>query len=224
MGHVIDIHDYEGVHPAGPNKTRASILGEFGGLGLNFPQHTYQHGKNASSYLMFETAQELNSKYLAYLEEVKRKMLDPKTSLSAIIYTELTDVEHEVAFALVSVQTINCRARNCCFHIEILICPECPETELYSCSQTTRHTINISHSPYYPYLLIPAKSPLGSTFPVFGRLRSPTMPRQIRTAVCTEPSTWIEEVCNSDSLRTGQWLAYLRQVIWSDHQHTAEHS
>lgn len=96
VGHVIDIHDYAGVHPAVPNGTRASVLGEFGGLGLNLQQHTYQHGKNASSYLMFNTTEELNSKYLEYLEEVKRKMLDPRTSLSAIIYTELTDVEHEV--------------------------------------------------------------------------------------------------------------------------------
>lgn len=96
VGHVIDIHDYKGVHPARPNGTRASVLGEYGGLGLNFPQHTYQRGRNASSYLMFSTANELNAQYLKYLEDAKRMMLDPRISLSAIIYTELSDVEHEV--------------------------------------------------------------------------------------------------------------------------------
>ena len=72
------------------------MLGEFGGLGLNLPLHAYQNGLNASSYIMFETSEELNAKYLEYLAEAKRLMQDPEISLSAIIYTELTDVEHEV--------------------------------------------------------------------------------------------------------------------------------
>lgn len=100
VGHVIDIHDYKGVHPARPNGTRASVLGEYGGLGLCYPEHTYQQGRNASSYLMFSSARQLNAKYLSYLQDAKRMLLDPRISLSAIIYTELSDVEHEVRLRL----------------------------------------------------------------------------------------------------------------------------
>lgn len=101
VGNVIDIHDYEGLKASKPVGMRASVLGEFGGLGLNLPAHTYMKGVNASSYLMFETAEELNAKYLEYLVEAKRLMLDVDVSLSAIIYTELTDVEHEVRLLMV---------------------------------------------------------------------------------------------------------------------------
>ena len=54
VGHLIDLHDYQGIHPPKPNGTRASVLGEFGGLGLNIPAHTYMRGKDASSYMMFD--------------------------------------------------------------------------------------------------------------------------------------------------------------------------
>ena len=96
MGHVIDIHDYKGVHPASPNGTRASVLGEYGGLGLLYPQHSYNQGRNASSYIMHKSAHELNNQYLKFLEDAKQMMLNPRYSLSAIIYTELSDVEFEV--------------------------------------------------------------------------------------------------------------------------------
>ncbi len=72
------------------------MLGEFGGLGLTIPKHSFMGGSKASSYIMFNTSQDLNSAYLKYLRDAERKMLDHTYSLSAIIYTELTDVEHEV--------------------------------------------------------------------------------------------------------------------------------
>lgn len=93
---MIDIHDYKGVHPASPNGTRASVLGEYGGLGLLYPQHSYNQGRNASSYIMHKSAHELNNQYLKFLEDAKQMMLNPRYSLSAIIYTELSDVEFEV--------------------------------------------------------------------------------------------------------------------------------
>ena len=63
------------------------------------PEHTYMRGTNASSYIMYQNPQELNAKYLEYLAEAKYLMLKTDISLSAIIYTELTDVEHEVSHA-----------------------------------------------------------------------------------------------------------------------------
>jgi hypothetical protein len=74
----------------------AQVLGEYGGLGLTIPKHTFMHGSNASSYIMYNTSRDLNSVYLKYLKDAEKMMLDPAFSLSAIIYTELTDVEHEV--------------------------------------------------------------------------------------------------------------------------------
>ena len=53
-------------------------------------------GSKASSYIMFNTSQDLNSAYLKYLQDAGAMMLNPAFGLSAIIYTELTDVENEV--------------------------------------------------------------------------------------------------------------------------------
>ena len=39
VGHVIDIHNYEDANAVGPNGTRASVLGEFGGLGMVVDGH-----------------------------------------------------------------------------------------------------------------------------------------------------------------------------------------
>lgn len=100
VGHIIDIHDYKGINPAKPTDGRASVLGEFGGLGLNIRPHTYQRGNNASSYIMYDTVHDMQSKYLEYLHRAKELMLDPEFSLSGIIYTELSDVEHEVLLSL----------------------------------------------------------------------------------------------------------------------------
>jgi hypothetical protein len=75
---------------------RVQVLGEYGGLGLTIPRHSFMHGSKASSYIMFNTSQDLNSVYLKYLKDAEKMVLDPVYSLSAIIYTELTDVEHEV--------------------------------------------------------------------------------------------------------------------------------
>ena len=77
----------------------AQVLGEFGGLGMCIPEHTYMRGEKASSYIMYQNPQELNAKYLEYLAEAKYLMMKTDISLSAIIYTELTDVEHEVSHA-----------------------------------------------------------------------------------------------------------------------------
>lgn len=92
VGDVIDVHVYPGPGMARPEKNRASVLGEFGGLGLPMTGHTWQEEKNWG-YRSFKTRDELNA---AYLEVVGRVRPLIARGLSAAVYTQTTDVEVEV--------------------------------------------------------------------------------------------------------------------------------
>ena len=90
-GHVLDIHHYpEPVSPA-PEKERAIVLGEFGGLGLPVPEHTWEQ-KNWGYEKMGDSAA-LMQKYTDFYALV-RDMVTAK-GLSASVYTQTTDVETE---------------------------------------------------------------------------------------------------------------------------------
>ncbi|MEZ4999013.1 MAG: glycoside hydrolase family 2 TIM barrel-domain containing protein [Bacteroidales bacterium] len=90
-GHVLDIHHYpEPVSPA-PEKERAIVLGEFGGLGLPVPEHTWEQ-KNWGYEKMGDSAA-LMQKYTDFYAQV-RDMVTAK-GLSASVYTQTTDVETE---------------------------------------------------------------------------------------------------------------------------------
>ncbi len=93
VGDVIDIHSYPG--PAAPRleANRAGVLGEFGGLGLPLPGHTWQAERNWG-YRSYTTQDELTDAYIALI-----KKLHPLTGapgLAAAVYTQTTDVEIEV--------------------------------------------------------------------------------------------------------------------------------
>jgi len=90
-GHVLDIHHYpEPVAPA-PEKERAIVLGEFGGLGLPVQGHTWEQ-KNWGYEKMGDTTA-LLQKYSDFYARV-REMVATK-GLSASVYTQTTDVETE---------------------------------------------------------------------------------------------------------------------------------
>jgi hypothetical protein len=92
VGDVIDVHSYPG--PAAPanQPDRASVLGEFGGLGLPVRGHTWQDEKNWG-YRSFATAEELTEAYLGLIEKLKPLIAG---GVSAAVYTQTTDVEVEV--------------------------------------------------------------------------------------------------------------------------------
>ena len=69
------------------------MLGEFGGLGLPLPGHTWQAEKNWG-YRSFTTREELTDAYLALIR--KLHPLTGDQGLSAAVYTQTTDVEVEV--------------------------------------------------------------------------------------------------------------------------------
>jgi beta-galactosidase/beta-glucuronidase len=92
VGDVHDVHAYPG--PAAPENEadRAAVLGEFGGLGLPVPGHTWQEEKNWG-YRSFKTAAELTESYLDLLR-LLRLLID--RGLAAAVYTQTSDVEIEV--------------------------------------------------------------------------------------------------------------------------------
>jgi hypothetical protein len=93
VGDVNDMHKYPGPAAPEPEKDRAIVLGEFGGLGLPIAGHTWQSEKNWG-YRSFTNAAALTDAYV----DLTRKLfpLIAEKGLSAAVYTQTTDVEVEV--------------------------------------------------------------------------------------------------------------------------------
>jgi beta-galactosidase/beta-glucuronidase len=92
-GDFDDRHIYVGPgEPPRPSATRAAALGEYGGVGELVPGHMWPgtHG----SYAMEPDEQALTTRY-AKLQAALLPLVE-KRGLSAAVYTQLTDVEHEV--------------------------------------------------------------------------------------------------------------------------------
>ncbi len=94
VGSVLDVHDYSaslaGHCPKGDGK-RATVIGEFGGLGLPIPGHLWR--ESGWGYRSFKDPITLTDAYVALLDEVRELRYD---GLCAAIYTQTTDVEIEI--------------------------------------------------------------------------------------------------------------------------------
>ena len=93
VGDVSDIHSYPGPGSPGPETRRAVVLGEFGGLGLPLPPHTWTIARNWG-YQNLKSTQDLGLRYAELLEGVHQLAVD--SGLCAAVYTQTTDVETEV--------------------------------------------------------------------------------------------------------------------------------
>ena len=91
VGDIIDTHSYPGPESPQPEAGRASVLGEFGGLGLGVPGHTWSG--QSWGYQPMPDVETLNSHYRQLLEGVH--LMNYSFGLSAAIYTQTTDVETE---------------------------------------------------------------------------------------------------------------------------------
>jgi hypothetical protein len=92
-GDYVDTHIYVGPYGASvPDAHRAASLGEFGGVGLFVRGHMWPVENNAYDYEPTKTA--LTNRYVFLLDEVEQLM--KYKGLSVAIYTQTTDVEHEV--------------------------------------------------------------------------------------------------------------------------------
>jgi hypothetical protein len=91
-GDIIDVHSYPGPGaPKGDGK-RAGVLGEFGGLGLAVPGHTWE--EKGWGYRKMTDREELTRRYVELLRKVYALKLT--RGLCAAVYTQTSDVETEV--------------------------------------------------------------------------------------------------------------------------------
>lgn len=92
-GDFVDTHIYIGPKNASiPDDKRAASLGEFGGLGLFVRNHMWPVENNAYGYEPTKPA--LTDHYIMLLDQVEQLM--KYKGLSVAVYTQTTDVEHEV--------------------------------------------------------------------------------------------------------------------------------
>ena len=91
-GDMKDLHVYPGPGMYPPAAGRASVLGEFGGLGLPVEGHLWWDKRNWG-YRTFESLKQLQAGYEDLIE--KLRPLVPR-GLCAAVYTQTTDVEGEV--------------------------------------------------------------------------------------------------------------------------------
>ncbi len=91
-GDVSDMHKYPGPGMRGPEKDRACVLGEFGGLGMPVHGHTWQQEKNWG-YVSYTDREKLTDAYIKLLTTMQ-PLID--RGLTAAVYTQTTDVEVEV--------------------------------------------------------------------------------------------------------------------------------
>ena len=93
IGDVYDAHMYPGPGMERVPAERATLLGEFGGLGWPVDGHLWWTDKRNWGYRTYFSREELNAKY----DEVLSNLVGPRAlGLAAAIYTQTTDVEGEV--------------------------------------------------------------------------------------------------------------------------------
>ena len=91
-GDMKDMHQYPGpgMFPVVPD--RASVLGEFGGLGIPIEGHLWWNKRNWG-YRTFEDRAKLQAAYEDLIAKLKPLV---EQGLAAAVYTQTTDVEGEV--------------------------------------------------------------------------------------------------------------------------------
>ncbi|MBW8242678.1 chitobiase/beta-hexosaminidase C-terminal domain-containing protein [Muricauda oceani] len=92
VGDIIDMHSYPGPDIYPVEEERATVLGEFGGLGLALPGHLWQE-ENWGYREMTDTLEFKNS-YTELWDKVWQMKHDK--AASAVVYTQVSDVEGEV--------------------------------------------------------------------------------------------------------------------------------
>jgi len=91
-GDILSLHNYP--HPALYMRDfdRATVLGEYGGIGLAMEGHLWQPNRNWG-YVQFKNSKEVTDEYVKYAEELKKFI---KMGFTGAVYTQTTDVEIEV--------------------------------------------------------------------------------------------------------------------------------
>lgn len=91
-GDMLDLHNYPAPELYLYDAQRATVLGEYGGIGWVIPGHIWEPDRNWG-YIQFNSSKEVTDEYVKYAEQLYN--LIPR-GFSAAVYTQTTDVEVEV--------------------------------------------------------------------------------------------------------------------------------
>lgn len=92
VGDIVDMHSYPGPDVNPVEESRATVLGEFGGLGLPIKGHLWQ--KTSWGYRNMADSLDFKKSYTELWDKVWEMKKD--AAASAVVYTQLSDVEGEV--------------------------------------------------------------------------------------------------------------------------------
>ena len=92
VGDILDLHNYPQPALYLYDGQRATVLGEFGGIGWAVKGHLWEPDRNWG-YIQFNSAKEVTDEYVKYAEQLMNLI---QHGFSAAVYTQTTDVEVEV--------------------------------------------------------------------------------------------------------------------------------
>ncbi len=92
VGDMLDLHNYPHPELYLYDAQRATVLGEYGGIGWANKEHLWEPNRNWG-YVQFNSSKEVTDEYVKYAEQLKQLILH---GFSAAVYTQTTDVEIEV--------------------------------------------------------------------------------------------------------------------------------
>ena len=90
-GDILDLHNYPQPDLYLYDAQRATVLGEFGGIGLVLKEHVWEPDRNWG-YVQFSSPKEVTDEYVKYADKLYNLV---KRGFSAGVYTQTTDVEVE---------------------------------------------------------------------------------------------------------------------------------
>ena len=94
VGDINDTHAYPGPNAAPTEENRASVNGEFGGITMRVPGHIWTTGQVMGYGATLSEGRLVAKRYQGLLQKAQGLRDDRGTS--AIVYTQLTDVEQEI--------------------------------------------------------------------------------------------------------------------------------
>lgn len=92
VGDMLDLHNYPGPAMYLYDAQRATVLGEYGGIGMPLEGHLWSSDRNWG-YVQFKNSKDVTDEYVKYGEQLYKMI---KAGFSAAVYTQTTDVEGEV--------------------------------------------------------------------------------------------------------------------------------
>ena len=91
-GDMLDLHNYPNPRMYLYDGQRATVLGEYGGIGWAVKEHLWAPDRNWG-YVQFNSEKEVTDEYVKYAEQLKQLI---RQGFSGAVYTQTTDVEVEV--------------------------------------------------------------------------------------------------------------------------------